>query len=80
MRISSATTQTRNRTRHDARTTLEMVIDGEAEVVGSNRGAARSAIDHAKSMGLTAATVSATRERALWYCSRCLMATGISRT
>ncbi|WP_332460145.1 DUF1223 domain-containing protein [Caballeronia calidae] len=41
--------------------TPEMVIDGKAEVVGSNRSAASSAIDQAKSMGVTAATVSAAR-------------------
>ncbi|MBP0590801.1 DUF1223 domain-containing protein [Paraburkholderia sp. LEh10] len=41
--------------------TPEMVIDGKAEVVGSNRTAASSAIDRAKFTGLTAATVSATR-------------------
>ncbi len=41
--------------------TPEMVIDGKAEVVGSNRAAAGVAIDHAKSLGVTAATVSATR-------------------
>ncbi|WP_028216473.1 DUF1223 domain-containing protein [Paraburkholderia oxyphila] len=42
--------------------TPEMVVDGKAEMVGSNRTAASAAIDHAKSMGVTAATVSATRE------------------
>ncbi|MFD1560294.1 DUF1223 domain-containing protein [Paraburkholderia silviterrae] len=42
--------------------TPEMVIDGKAEMVGSNRTAASAAIVHAKSMGVTAATVSATRE------------------
>ncbi|QBR03467.1 DUF1223 domain-containing protein [Paraburkholderia pallida] len=42
--------------------TPEMVVDGKAEMVGSNRTAASAAIDHAKSMGVTAATVNATRE------------------
>jgi hypothetical protein len=42
--------------------TPEMVIDGKAEVVGSNRGAANSAIDDAKSTGVTVATVNAARE------------------
>lgn len=42
--------------------TPEMVIDGKSEVVGSNRAAVRSAIDDAKSTGVTAATVSAARE------------------
>ncbi|SEK09705.1 DUF1223 domain-containing protein [Paraburkholderia diazotrophica] len=42
--------------------TPEMVIDGKAEVVGSNRSAASSAIDDAKSTGVTVATVSAARE------------------
>ncbi|MEM5389172.1 DUF1223 domain-containing protein [Paraburkholderia phymatum] len=42
--------------------TPEMVIDGKAEVVGSNRGAASSAIDDAKSTGVTLATVNAARE------------------
>jgi hypothetical protein len=41
--------------------TPEMVIDGKAEVVGSNRIAASSAIDQARSTGATAATVSAAR-------------------
>lgn len=41
--------------------TPEMVIDGKAEVVGSNRTAASAAIDHARSAGVTAATVNATR-------------------
>lgn len=41
--------------------TPEMVIDGKAEVVGSNRSAAKSAIDQMKSAGITAATLSAMR-------------------
>jgi hypothetical protein len=40
----------------------EMVIDGNAEVVGSSRTAANSAIDHAKQVAVMAAAVSATRE------------------
>ena len=39
-----------------------MVIDGKAEVVGSNRTAANSAIDHAKQVAVMDAAVSATRE------------------
>jgi hypothetical protein len=42
--------------------TPELVIDGKAAVVGSNRSAATSAIDHAKQVSATAAAVSATRE------------------
>jgi len=45
---------------HDFAYTPEMVIDGKAEVVGSNRTAASAAIDHARSAGVTAATVHAT--------------------
>jgi len=41
--------------------TPEMVIDGKAEVVGSNRSAASTAIDHARLAGVTAAPVAATR-------------------
>ena len=47
---------------HDFAYTPEMVIDGKAEVVGSNRTAANSAIDHAKQVTVTAAAVSATRQ------------------
>ena len=46
---------------HDFAYTPEMVIDGKSEVVGSNRAAAGSAIDHAESMDATAAAVSAAR-------------------
>lgn len=46
---------------HDFAYTPEMVIDGTAEAVGSNRSAVSAAIDYAKSKGVTAATVSATR-------------------
>ncbi|MFM0312403.1 DUF1223 domain-containing protein [Paraburkholderia sp. RL17-383-BIF-A] len=41
--------------------TPEMVVDGKAELVGSDRSAAGTAIEHAKSDGVTAATVHATR-------------------
>jgi hypothetical protein len=41
--------------------TPEMVIDGKAEAVGSDRGAGGAAIDRARTAGTTAATVSATR-------------------
>ena len=42
--------------------TPEMVIDGKVAVVGSNRPAARSAIDDAKSTSVTSATVDAIRD------------------
>ncbi|MEM5367033.1 DUF1223 domain-containing protein [Paraburkholderia azotifigens] len=42
--------------------TPEMVIDGKAEVVGSNRAAARTAIEDAKSTAATAAMVDAIRD------------------
>lgn len=41
--------------------TPEMVVDGKAELVGSDRSAAGTAIEQAKSDGVTAATVHATR-------------------
>ncbi|ACC74076.1 DUF1223 domain-containing protein [Paraburkholderia phymatum] len=41
--------------------TPEMVVDGKAELVGSDRSAAGTAIEHARSDGVTAATVRATR-------------------
>jgi len=46
---------------HDFAYTPELVIDGRAAVVGSRRGAAGAAIDHAKSADATAANVSAAR-------------------
>lgn len=46
---------------HDFEYTPEMVIDGKVAVVGSNRSAASAAIGHARSAGMTAASVSATR-------------------
>lgn len=45
----------------DGSYTPEMVIDGTAAVVGSDRGAAETAIDRAKRAGVTAAAVSASR-------------------
>jgi len=47
---------------HDFAYTPELVIDGKASVVGSNRGAAGTAIEQAKSADLTAASVSAARD------------------
>jgi hypothetical protein len=41
--------------------TPEMVVDGKAELVGSDRSAAGTAIERARSDGVTAATVQATR-------------------
>ncbi|MBI0329293.1 DUF1223 domain-containing protein [Burkholderia plantarii] len=45
----------------DGSYTPEMVVDGAAAVVGSDRGAAEAAIDRAKRAGVTAAAVSASR-------------------
>jgi hypothetical protein len=42
--------------------TPEMVVDGKAELVGSDRHAAGTAIEHARSDSVAAATVHATRE------------------
>lgn len=42
--------------------TPEMVVDGKADLVGSDRRAAGAAIEHARSDGVTAATIRATRE------------------
>jgi hypothetical protein len=42
--------------------TPEMVVDGKAELVGSDRRAVGTAIEHARSDRVTAATVHATRE------------------
>ncbi|MBN3751493.1 DUF1223 domain-containing protein [Paraburkholderia sp. Tr-20389] len=47
---------------HDFAYTPEMVIDGKAAVVGSNRSAASAAIERAKSVNVTAASISAKRE------------------
>ncbi|ALL68589.1 putative protein that often co-occurs with aconitase [Paraburkholderia caribensis MBA4] len=46
---------------HDFSYTPEMVVDGKAEAVGSNRHAVNSAIDKAQSTSVTAAAVSAAR-------------------